>query len=248
MVPVPAGPFLMGTGDEQVQDMLKRFEWAKELQKHGWFKREQPQHEVTLPPFEIGRYPVTNAEYAAFVEASRYDAPRHWRDGRLPEELADHPVTYVAWHDAHAYVDWLRDRTEQPYRLPSEAEWEKAARGEDGRLWPWGDDWDPMRANCMPAGPGEMTPVGQYSPAGDSPYGCADMAGNIWEWCSSFYREYPYQVDDQRENPETIGSPLLRGGCFREHPNFVRCTYRNSSHPDGRSRYVGFRVARGPAP
>jgi formylglycine-generating enzyme required for sulfatase activity len=245
MVPVPAGPFLMGTSDKQVQAMLERFEWAQELQEKGWFEDEQPQHEVTLPAFEIGRYPVTNAEYAAFVEASGHDAPYHWRDGRLPEELADHPVVNVTWHEAQAYVAWLCERTEQPYRLPTEAEWEKAARSDDGRLWPWGDDWDPARAN---AGSRDTTPVGQYSPAGDSPYGCADMAGNVYEWCSSEYRDYPYHTDDGRENPEGGGPRVLRGGYYEVYPGTVRCACRNNTHPDTNWNYIlGFRVARGPA-
>jgi hypothetical protein len=172
--------------------MLARYEWAKKLQDDGQFSREQPQHELALPAYQIGRYPVTNAEYAAYVEATGRDAPRHWREGRFPEELADHPVVNVTWRDALAYVQWLAERAEQPYRLPTEAEWEKAARGDDGRLWPWGDEWDPARANCQPEGPKGTTPVGQYSAAGgDSPCGAADMAGNVWEWCSSLWGNDP---------------------------------------------------------
>ena len=97
----------------------------------------------------------------------------------------------MTWHDALAYVGWLGERTGAAYRLPTEAEWEKAARGDDGRLWPWGNDWDAGagRANCKPAGPGTTTPVGQYSPRGDSPYGAADMAGNVWEWCVSQWQD-----------------------------------------------------------
>ena len=101
-----------------------------------------------LVEYQIGRYPVTNAEYAEFVAATGHAAPSHWRGDRPPEELVSHPVVNVSWRDAlPAYVDWLRERTGQPYRLPTEAEWEKAARGQDGRLWPWGNDWDPACAN-----------------------------------------------------------------------------------------------------
>jgi formylglycine-generating enzyme required for sulfatase activity len=268
LVLVPGGPFLMGTSDAQVQAMPEGFEWAREFQERKWFDDEQPQHELTLPPFEIGRYPVTNAEYAAFVEASGHAAPRHWCDGRLPEELADHPVVNVTWHDALAYVAWLRERTEQPYRLPAEAEWEKAARGSvpsagggdsggAGRLWPWGNDWDPARANCRPAGPGATTPVGQYSPASDSPCGAADMAGNVWEWCSSLWGEdaskpsfgYPYRADDGRENLEAGGLRILRGGSWgNDNPGVVRCAYRNRSTPSYWNDVDGFRVARGSLP
>jgi len=263
MIPIPAGPFLMGTSDAQVRDMLERFDWAKKLKEDGLFDREQPQHEVTLPAYAIGRYPVTNAEYAAFVEAAGHAAPPHWRDGRFSEPLADHPVVNVTWRDAVAYADWLRERTGQPYRLPTEAEWEKAARGPaspphaggtEGGLWPWGHDWDPARANCRPAGPGATTPVGQYSPAGDSPAGCADMAGNVWEWCSSLWGDdpekpsfgYPYRADDGRENLERGDFRILRGGSwYNDNPGLVRCASRRRNYPDNRTHYDGFRVARG---
>jgi formylglycine-generating enzyme required for sulfatase activity len=254
MVAVVVGPFFMGTSEAQVEDMLARFEWARELQKKGWFAREQPQHEQMLPAFEIGRYPVTNAEYAAFVAAAGHAAPHYWSGGRPPDELSDHPVVNVTWRDALAYVAWLRERTGQPYRLPTEAEWEKAARGEDGRLWPWGDDWDVAYANCRPTGPGRTTPVGQYSPAGDSPCGCADMAGNVWEWCSSLWGNdpdqpsfaYPYRAGDGRENLKSGGGRILRGGAWNSrNPGIVRCAYRDRSVPDRRIDYVGFRVARG---
>jgi len=184
MVAVAAGSFLMGTTPEQIKDLTRRYpSWAKEADQKGWFADEQPQHEVTLPAFEIGRFPVTNAQYAAFVEATGHVAPSYWPGGRLPEDLTDHPVVNVSWFDARDYVQWLADRTGLPYHLPAEAQWEKAARGADGCQWPWGNEWDAALANCKPAGPGRTTPVGQYSPAGDSPCDAADMAGNVWEWC-----------------------------------------------------------------
>jgi formylglycine-generating enzyme required for sulfatase activity len=116
-----------------------------------------------LGTYEIGRYPVLNVEYAEFVRDAGVPAPRHWPGGSLPEELADHPVVNVTWYDARAYVQWLAKRTGQPYRLPTEAEWEKAASWDDAkkeqRIWPWGNDWDPARANCKPNGPGRTTPA-----------------------------------------------------------------------------------------
>jgi len=251
---VPAGPFLMGTSDAQIEAMLGSHDWAKTFKEKGWFGWEQPQHELTLPAYEIGRYPVTNAEYAAFVAATGRDAPRHWREGQFPEELADHPVVYVVWQDALAYVGWLQERTGQPYRLPTEAEWEKAARGQDGRLWPWGNEWDPKCANCKPAGPGETTPVGQY-PDGVSPYGCHDMAGNVWEWCSSLWGGdlqkptfgYPYRGDDGREKLDGGGLRIVRGDSwYNDNPGDVRCACRGRSGPDDRLAHDGFRVARGP--
>ncbi len=244
IVAMPAGAFLMGTSPQQVEDMLKRFDWAQELKEDGVFVREHDQHPVTLGAYEIGRYPVLNVEYAEFVRTAGASAPPHWPGGSLPEELADHPVVNVTWRDALAYVQWLAERTGKPYRLPTEAEWEKAARGEDGRLWPWGNDWDAASANCQPAGPGRTTPRGQYSPAGDSPYGCADMAGNVWEWCSSSYRPYPYVIDDGRENLEEYEIRVLRGGSWHDDRTSVRCASRNGVTPVGRSGNLGFRVAR----
>jgi len=241
---VPAGPFLMGTSEEQAAALKERFDWAKDFD----FTNEYPQHTVTLPAFEIGRFPVTNAEYAEFVRATGYDTPQHWRGGTFPEELADHPVVYVTWRDAMAYVAWLRECTGQPYCLPTEAAREKAARGTEGLLWPWGDAWDLTRCNMKLGRPGSTTtPVGQYTSAGgDSPYGCADMAGNVYEWCSSLLESYPYQGDDGRENPEAKGYRILRGGSWRnDNPAYVRCAYRRWYGPDYGGDTIGFRVARG---
>ncbi len=244
LVPVAAGPFLMGTSDEQIEAMLTRYDWAKEFQGKDLFRREQPQHEVTLDAYEIGRYPVTNAEYATFVEAAGYKAPRHWDKGSVPEGLTDHPVVNVTWNDALAYVEWLAKRTGQPYRLSTEAEWEKAARSEDGRLWPWGNEWDAGRANCQPDGSGSTTPVDQYED-GFSPNGCHDMAGNVWEWCSSAYAGYPYQADDGRERLNSNKPRILRGGSFGRNAGSVRCAYRRWNDPDGWFGSSGFRIARG---
>jgi len=131
---------------------------------------------LTLPDFYIDRYPVTNAEYKKFVEATGAPEPTHWRRGTWPEGKADHPVVNVTWEQAAAYAEWAGKR------LPTEEEWEKAARGTDGREWPWGSTFDPSRCNTNESGIWDTTPVGKYSPAGDSPYGAADMAGNVWEW------------------------------------------------------------------
>ena len=173
----------------------------------------------------------------------RHDAPRHWPEGRVPDELAGHPVVNVTWHDAMAYAAWLSEKTGRPYRLPTEAEWEKAARGDDGRLWPWGNDWDPERANCRPAGPGATTLVGQYSPRGDSPCGAADMAGNVWEWCLTKWRStYATPPDD---DPAEDAPRVLRGGSwYQDNPGIVRCAYRDRSLPDDGLALNGFRVAR----
>jgi formylglycine-generating enzyme required for sulfatase activity len=127
-----------------------------------------------------------------------------WEDERW--NRPDHPVVGVSWYEAVAYCRWLTEALQaagaldesEVVRLPTEAEWEKAARGEHARRWPWGDDFDPAWAITGESGLRRTTPVGKYSPAGDSPYGAADIAGNVWEWCSSLYRDYPFDSDDGR--------------------------------------------------
>ena len=123
-VTIPASEFLMGS-DKQ-EDPLAR-------------DNEVPQHRLYLPAFQIARYPVTNAQYQVFVAATNRQAPDHWDDGRIPTDRENHPVINVSWYDARAFCDWMSDVTNQTIRLPSEAEWEKAARGTDGRIWPWGN-------------------------------------------------------------------------------------------------------------
>ncbi len=219
MALVPAGPFLMGSSDDD--------EMA--------FDDEKPQHTVHLPDFYIALTPVTNAQYARFVQATGHDAPDHWESGRAPKKLEQHPVVNVSWHDALAYARWAGAT------LPSEAEWEKAARGglppagggERGgaeRRWPWGNEWDAAKANTSEEGPGTTTPVGSY-PAGASPYGVLDMAGNVWEWTRSLCRGYPYDPDDGREDLQASGLRVLRGGAFLNYLRLVRCADRGRYFP-----------------
>lgn len=176
---IPAGPFLMGSD--------KRRDSQADSD-------EQPQHTVTLAAYKIARYPVTVAEYDCAVRAGAVREPPKgqytlltWQDQL---KRLDHPAVGVSWNDAIAYVGWLAQTTGQPWRLPTEAEWEKAARGTDGRIYPWGDAWDKARANTREGGPGQTTPVGTY-PGGASPYDAQDMAGNVWEWTNTRYQAYP---------------------------------------------------------
>ena len=171
MILIPAGPFLMGSSDDDKQ--------ARDAEK--------PQHIVDLPEYLIGKYPVTNGEYQAFVRDTGRQPPSRWDGGKYPKGQKDHPVAYVTWHDAMAYCKWLSEKTRKTYRLPTEAEWEKAARGPGGLIYPWGNLFDKNRCNTFESGIGNTTPVGNYSPAGDSPYGVADMAGNVWEWTQSLW-------------------------------------------------------------
>lgn len=177
----------------------------------------------------VARVPVTNAEYARFVAATGYGPPRYWGGKTPPGELRDHPVVYVSWHDAVAYAEWAG------VRLLTEQEWEKAARGIDGRVYPWGDEFDPGRCNIRESGIGATTPVGRYSPDGDSPCSCADMAGNVWEWTASEWQP---------------GSDLrvLRGGSFLGIQRFARAAVRRRHLPDSRIMSYGVRVGVAAAP
>jgi formylglycine-generating enzyme required for sulfatase activity len=234
MVLIPAGEFLMGSDPRKDKDASGD---------------EQPQHTLYLPDYYIARTPVTNAQYAAFVQATGYEQPWHWEGEKPPQGREDHPVVYVYWHDAVAYCNWLSEVTGRDYRLPSEAEWEKAARGTDGRIYPWGSK-PPGEGRCNSGNKvGESTPVGRYSPQGDSPYGCADMAGNVWEWTRSLYGGYPYDPGDGREDLEAGQDVLrvLRGGSFLSVAWDVRCAFRGWGPPDDRrGGDGGFRVVASP--
>ncbi len=173
----------------------------------GKFLYGDEKKERELSEFWIDKTPVTNAEYARFVEATGHDLPSHWEGKKTPpKKIADHPVSYVSWHDATAYAEWAGKR------LPSEEEWEKAARGTGGWEYPWGD-WAEGRCNTEESGNGDTTPVGQYSPDGDSPYGCVDMAGNVWEWT---------------ESKQSRGSDIyvFCGGSWRSNKGDARCATR----------------------
>jgi formylglycine-generating enzyme required for sulfatase activity/energy-coupling factor transporter ATP-binding protein EcfA2 len=174
--------------------------------------------------------------------------PGSWQDPSLGIRKPNRPVVGVTWYEAMAYCNWLTEKLRRDgkigqsdvVRLPTEAEWEKAARGVDGRWWPWGNDWDQGRANTSEGGVHGTTPVGIY-PGGVSPYECYDMAGNVWEWTSSLYKPYPYRADDGREDPNAEGSRFIRGGSWPAPQVDARCARRGGSRPDGRGVRLGFR-------
>jgi formylglycine-generating enzyme required for sulfatase activity len=253
---VPAGPFLMGSSgvDEMAYD------------------REKPQHEVTLPGFRIAKYPVTNAHFAAFVQAGGYHQRRFWtdngwkrkdnegwigaRDFGTPFNLANHPVVGVSWYEAVAYCRWLtevwraigRIGPDEVVRLPTEAEWEKAARGTDGQRYPWGDEPDPGRANYADTGIGTTSAVGIF-PGGASPYGLLDMSGNVWEWCATRWREsYPLPEVDEWSCEYVNGEArrVVRGGSSDFNARLARCAYRHWDLPYYGYVNFGFRVAAAP--
>jgi formylglycine-generating enzyme required for sulfatase activity len=204
----------------------------------GQFLFGEEKEERELPEFWIDRTPVTHAEYKQFLEANPgypvpfategWAQPYNWdRQTRsFPPGKANHPVVLVAWYDVEAYAEWAGTR------LPTEEEWEKAARGTDGRKYPWGR-WERGVCNTYEVGIGTTTPVGQYSPAGDSPYGCVDMAGNVWEWTAS-----KWEPGSERR--------VLRGGAFDLYRVHVRCAYRDWDLPGNLNRNGGFRVVVAP--
>ena len=199
---------------------------------------EAPAHRVAGGAFRIGRTPVTNEEYEIFVGATGHPAPSHWPGGSIPPGRELHPVTYVSWHDAQAFCRWAGGF------LPSEVQWERAARGDDGRTWPWGDE-APTRAHATFAC-ADTAPVGLH-PAGASPFGVLDLAGNAWEWTSSALRPYPYDPTDGREDASSPEPRVVRGGSFIHGPGEIRCSYRHGMLPEAVDHYVGFRVAARPA-
>ena len=236
-VKVPAGDFYMGADD------IGDFEGAC-----------KPQHLVYQLDYDfyMARFTVTNQQYTLTVRET--GAPVIMSKGR-----AGHPVVNVSWYDAQKYIEWLNRKyqAELPkgcrFCLPSEAEWEKAARGADGNEYPWGDTFDKNKCNTDEGGKKDTTPVGAYSPQGDSPFGCADMAGNVWEWTRSLWGkdssspsfEYPYRFDDKREDEKADTSiyRLLRGGSFYRSRLFARCAFRGRYDPYNANFDHGFRVA-----
>jgi formylglycine-generating enzyme required for sulfatase activity len=227
MILIPAGEFTMGSDSDH--------------------ENEKPRHKVYLPDFYISRYPVTNAEFEAFVKTTGYvtaaeewEKEADWRHPRGPgSNIAGkdrHPVVQVRWNDAVAYCQWAGNH------LPTEAEWEKAARGTDGRTWPWGDEWVYGKSNTSEAGVGDTTPVGRYSPAGDSPYDVADMAGNAWEWTADWYKAYPGSTSRSDEFGEKYR--VVRGGSWSDDQCLARCAFRLRFGPLSCYDFLGFRVAK----
>lgn len=200
-------------------------------------------HAVEVEAYQIGQYPVTAAQYAIFVAESGHQPPRYWPHGRPHQMFADHPVVDVTWWDALAYCAWLARQTGRPLRLPTEAEWERAARGDARRTYPWGDAFYKDKCNNWENGTGRTTPVDSF-PAGVSPFGVMDMAGNVWEWCSSIYRDYPYSAADGREQLTDHSEwRVIRGGSWYDTEWGVRAARRFGSPPTLACHNTGFRLA-----
>ncbi|MFZ5911886.1 MAG: formylglycine-generating enzyme family protein [Chloroflexota bacterium] len=251
-VKIPASNFTMGS---------KR---SLDIEAHD---DEMPAQVLHVSDYFIMKYPVTNAQYHQFMQATGYRAPLFWKDGVYPADKANHPVVGVALQDALAFCAWAGQVTGLPVRLPTEPEWEKAARGPEVRLFPWGNEWKEGLCNTREGKQNGATPVDQFSPQGDSPYGIADMGGNVQEWCSSLFGPYPYDPADGREEyvyslqesdlmpkiwgtgttsliesaEASTGKSVIRGGSWRESKFQARCAYRGWAAPMHRSEDTGFR-------
>lgn len=245
MISIPGGPFLMGTSPEDIKQLqLKESDWAYDWYDNNLFVSEQPQRLVEVDPFEIAQYPVTNHEYYLFVRDTAYRLPRGWVGFTYPTDMGNHPVVGVSKVDCEAYIEWLNEQTESNYRLPTEIEWERAARGVDGRIFPWGNVFDPWRCNTSDSVKRGTTPVGSYSPGGDSPYGVADMVGNVWEWTSSVFQPYAQPADGERVESRGPLRYVIRGGSWYYSRKLARCAAREGMDPHMVSNTIGFRLAR----
>lgn len=268
MVVIPAGPFTMGSSAQDVargvSECRARAKPGIESRCEAWFHAERPQHQVVLDAFAIDRHEVSNARFEKFVAATGHrttaerdgsgwvrrekDGAWTWEDvkgatWRAPGGLGTsatptHPVVQVSWGDASAYCAWAGGR------LPTEAEWEKAARGADGRRYPWGNEWDATRANARHALKGTAA-VGSH-PSGASPYGAHDMAGNVWEWTADWYAPDYYALSPPRnpKGPATGDQRVLRGGSWINEHFFLVPSHRVEGKPGARASNLGFRCAR----
>ncbi len=250
-VEVPGGVFTMGT--DAAEDP-------------GQKAHESPRIRPDLSHFEIMRTPVTVAQFKGFVEAGGYGQRRHWSEegwaycteARValprfwsPEELSEwgayltpsRPVVGVSWFEAEAYARWVGAR------LPTEAEWEKVARGVEGWSYPWGNEWEDDRAGHRDHGPRKTLPVGVF-PRGESPFGALDMVGCVWQWCLDWYAPHAYASADRRDprGPEAPALPprrVVRGGAWNTLRFSLRCANRNCYPPTARFSNLGFRCVRG---
>jgi formylglycine-generating enzyme required for sulfatase activity len=267
LVYVPAGEFLMGSTDAEVDEAVALCQKYQSNCDRSWFTAEQPQHRVYLDGYWIGQTEVTSAQYRSFIEAGGYTNRKYWSEegwrwketnqalepqywNEEPWSRADYPVVGVSWYEAAAFAAWAGAR------LPTEAEWEKAARGIDASTWPWGEEWDGGRANFCDTnceydwkdgaaddGYRYTSPVGNYG-SGASLYGALDLAGNVWEWVADWYREEYSPEGVVSRNPTGVGSGthrVLRGGSWNFAPYALRCTTRARLEPSNSSSALGFR-------
>ncbi|MBI5787345.1 MAG: SUMF1/EgtB/PvdO family nonheme iron enzyme [Candidatus Schekmanbacteria bacterium] len=230
MVLIPAGEFTMGIDAVRLEEISTSVEGMTK-----YLESATPACKVNLPAYFIDKYEVTNEDYKKFIGAAGHAAPEDWEDGNFPAGKGKFPVAGVSLEDAKAYAKWAGKR------LPTEAEWEKAARGGDGRLFPWGEKFEKGCANTDEAGKGATVPVGSYE-KGKSPYGVWDLAGNVWEWTADNYLPYPGNTfPDEFYGKERY---VLRGGSFADLKNDALSILRSKFTAITTDENVGFRCAK----
>jgi iron(II)-dependent oxidoreductase len=211
--------------------------------KHEFFKNETPQKEINVDSFYISKYEITNTQYKKFLDDNpSHEEPDFWYNENFNKP--DQPVVGVSWHDAVAYCNWLTEKTKETYRLPTEAEWEKAARGTDERFFPWGNEWPNRNLANFIYEHKKTVPV-KEKPLGASELGLMHMAGNVAEWCGDWYDENYYENPMNRKNPkgpQKGEKKVVRGGDWRDNAFYLRCNARVSYPPDTRNRFLGFRI------
>jgi eukaryotic-like serine/threonine-protein kinase len=226
LVRIPAGPFVMG------DDFGPR--------------SSRPAHELTLRDYWISRYSITVLAYAAYVAATERSLPGLWPPAVRWLEYANCPVGAVSWREAVGYCAWLSVATGRRVRLPTEAEWEKAATWDAVRnvklMYPWGNDFDPAYCNVTESLIADLTPVDAYRVVGDSPYGVSDLFGNVAEWTLARYQPYPYSASDGRHDLNLMGYRSARGGSFQSEGRWVTALHRQYFSPDENRYPVGFRI------
>jgi len=235
MVYISAGEFVMGSDDSDEEALGKEFG----LRKERYYEDEMPKRKVKSPGYYIDRYELTNSKYKEYMEATGTKAPPNWENGQIPRGKEEHPVTYVTWFEARDYCKWAGKR------LPTEQEWERAARGDNGNKYPWGNDYDEAKANLNS---GEVKRVGSYVDD-KSPHGVYDMAGNVMEWVNDWYDAYP---GNSNSNKDYGGDKhkVLRGGLGGMSGHYIinkiyaRGANRNYYIPGGAGEDGGFRCAK----
>jgi formylglycine-generating enzyme required for sulfatase activity len=269
MVYIPAGYVEIGSSDQEISQAMEIFKNAENIEPvHNWFDDEVPKHKVWMEAFYLDKYEVTNREYMKFVRAGGYSkeifwsadglewlsekeisAPECFDDSRFNDP--DHPIVCINWYEASAYAKWAGKR------LPTEAEWERAARGESKRMFPWGDDASAdngYRANYHPGGEAQdkdghrfTAPVTAF-PNGVSPFGIFQMAGNVWEWCEDWYGENYYAKSPKKNpyGPRNGLEKIVRGGSWLNSIISIRTPYRSYVDPKLRYSHIGLRCARSP--
>lgn len=235
MIFIPAGEFIMGSNDIDTEGLGREFG----IRTNQLFEEERPERRVTIGGYYIDKYEVTNSQYKAFVNSVNYRiAPEHWTGGVYPEGEGNHPVSFVTWYDAFNYCKWAGKR------LPSEEEWEKAIRGPDGNMFPWGNEYDGSKANFDT---GETKPVGSYE-TDKSYYGVYDMGGNVSEWVQDWFKPYPGNTADIKDYGEK--NKVIRGGAgsvlghYIMEQFFSRGAKRGFYIPNGSGADGGFRCGK----